>query len=468
METANAAKAAEESDYTDLDDELSIPDGESELASSGQEELEEAMREGVKRFGPNAAALQETNKGQNVSQTEQDAGIADVTGHIAEPSADNATQQDQDDAESTAHNNEHSSSDISSESSASGTSTSIGSAHSPLQVENFSISVAQQQNDLSLFVDKLQQIQHRQTELIHALVYSSINTSDRDVKQAMRVMHLFSQEVIDAVQQSCPRDSMPVTTDTARKLYKILPASAVESPADTSQDDLGDRADLTTEPNNQKNIKITDGDASSTANIVTKQDEQHASASEWGMLDVSLEVGSDDEEKVAKGRAAGLFDKPKTTEPSIPRPAETSTTAAEPFGISKATEPSTSQQANEQQAQEQLRQIRMTLERSLNSEDTRTAFKRPRKGDNFPPDDALVIHITGARAPYHALYGRSSLAKAASDTRFRQSLLYIPAASPTTTTIYRDGDSSFSTHIHLLLSTRRHVATPHSARPVVK
>ena len=154
--TAADAKPADEgSEYTDLDEDRSIPDGDSEYNTDEMDEMIEAMQEGDRRFGPKAAVSQQLNKGQPAALATRDAGIADVTGHIAEPSADNAAQNDHGNADDTMHDNGHQTGDSSSESEDSSSDTSVRTAHSPLQTTHFSISAVQRENDLQLFVNQL-------------------------------------------------------------------------------------------------------------------------------------------------------------------------------------------------------------------------------------------------------------------------------------------------------------------------
>ena len=271
----------------------------------------------------------------------------------------------------------------SSESGDSDSDTSVRTPHSPLQTTHFSMSAVQRDNDLRLFVDQLQQIHHRQTELIHALVYGSVDTSDRDVQRTMRVMHVVSGEVINAVQQSSPPDPTPVTPGTARKLLKLLPASPADTPTEASQDGANIHDDLAAITSPRKGVNVTDGEASGAADIAAQQGAQPCSESE--MLDVSLEVAPNDDELVAKGIADGLFDKAKP-----PKQAAKS-----------LDKPSTSQQADTEPEQAaRIHHIRSALKRSLACDATQPAHKQPRKAENFPPDNALVRRMTG-REPSH-------------------------------------------------------------------
>ena len=292
-------------------------------------------------------------------------------------------QDDNGNADNTSHNNGHQTGDSSSESGDSSSATSVRTAHSPLQTTHFSISAVQQENDFQLFVNQLQQIHHRQTELIHALAYGSVDTSDRDVQRAMRVLHIISSEVIDAVQQSSPADPTPVAPDTARKLLKLLPASPADTPAEAGQYGTNVHDDLAAITSLRKDVHVTDGEASGAADISAQQGTQPCSEAE--MLDVSLEVAPNDDALVAKGIADGLFDKAKPPKQ-----------AATPLD-----KPSTSQQADAQPEQAaRIHHIRSALKRSLACDAAQPAYKQPRKADNFPPDNALVRRTTG-REPTH-------------------------------------------------------------------
>ena len=379
----NAGPTDDESDYTDLDEDRSIPDGDSEYNTDEMDEMIEAMEEGDRRFGPKAATSQQRDHGQTKAQAKQDVDIADVTGHIAEPSADNAVQDGNGNADNTSHSSGQQTDDSSSESGDSSSDTSARTAHSPLQTTHFSISAVQRENDFQLFVNQLQQIHHRQTELIHALVYGSVDASDRDVQRAMRVLHLISSEVIDAVQQSSPQDPTPVAPDTARKLLKLLPASPADTPAEAGQDGTIAHDALAAVTSPRKYVNVTDGEASGVANISAQQDTQRCSESE--MLDVSLEVAPNDDELVAKGIANGLFGEAKPPKQAA----------------RLLDKPGTSQQVDAKPEQAaRIHHIRSALKRSLACDATQPAHKQPRKADNFPPDNALVRRITG-REPSH-------------------------------------------------------------------
>ena len=175
---------------------------------------------------------------------------------------------------------------------------------------------------------------------------------------------------------------------------RLLPASPADAPDDADEHDTNVRRDLAALISTRQDVNITDGGISGTEDIVTAQCEQPTQEQESEMLDISIEVAANDDELVARGWAAGTFGEPKT--------AEQAAMAGKPWSGLTAEAPPTPKRATAKPAQAaKIYQTCATLKRSLTGDVTQTVCKRPRKGDNFPPDDTLIKQLTGTKPSFH-------------------------------------------------------------------